>query len=203
VVGFTINIPRSRKDSLDLVSSFLADSTMSSSNAPTLTSHLLSLQTTPSYASATQHPFLAAAGADTLPVDRLAFWLAQDYIYASSYPALLGRLLMSAPRGEATRPALALIADALSNIVREARFFEDVARRYKMQLSGWKERKATRDYTAEMVRATSGSFEDGMIFLWAMEKVGPRFFACVCLLADSKWCLGLFRRVDFRSITPQ
>jgi hypothetical protein len=64
-----------------------------------------------------------------------------------------------------------LIADALSNIAREAGFFEDVARRHGMQLNDWEERKATRDYTAEMVRVTSGTFEEGIIFLWAMEKV--------------------------------
>jgi hypothetical protein len=38
-------------------------------------------------------------------------------------------------------------------------------------MEGWIERKGTRDYTAEMFRVASSGLFEGLVFLWAMERV--------------------------------
>lgn len=56
--------------------------------------------------------------------------------------------------------------------MREAGFFLDAAKRYGFDLENWEERSATKAYCAEMARVASwGSLEEGLVFLWAMEKV--------------------------------
>jgi thiaminase len=63
-----------------------------------LTTHLLSVQTTPIYAAATQHRFLSLAGRGYLPLSRLALWLSQDRIYAAhAYPRFIGALISRIP----------------------------------------------------------------------------------------------------------
>lgn len=59
------------------------------------------------------------------------------------------------------------------NVRREVGMFSEVEQKYQLpSFAGWRERKATRDYTAEMARVGAlGSFEDGLVFLWAMERV--------------------------------
>jgi thiaminase len=139
-----------------------------------LTEHLRALETTPSYAAATQHAFLARAGRGALPAPALAFWLHQDRVYARAYPAFIGRLLAAPPPdGDTPAAALAraaLLSDALANIVRELRFFERAARECALELDAWRERRATREYTAEMARTAGDGLMDGLVFLWAMEQ---------------------------------
>lgn len=154
----------------------------------TFTSYLASLSTPVPYEAATSHQFLRDAADLTLPHDRLAFWLAQDRIYAAqAYPRFIALLITKIPL-DSTDPAvqvrsrrtLQVLVGCLDNIVREVNFFEDTARRYDLDVGDveqgegqvWRERKATRDYTAEMARIASlGTLEDGLVFLWAMEKV--------------------------------
>jgi thiaminase len=142
--------------------------------APRLTEHLRALETTPSYAAATQHAFLARAGRGALPAPALAFWLHQDRVYARAYPAFVGRLLAAPPPdGDTADAALAraaLLSGALANVVRELRFFESAARECALEIDAWQERRATREYTAEMARTAGDGLVDGLVFLWAMEK---------------------------------
>lgn len=155
-------------------------------NSTRLSSRLLSLETVPPYASATRHTFLTQAGTGTLPLSRLAFWLAQDRIYAAhAYPRFIGSLIASIPfstsdditsvREHRNAEILRVLVGCLDNIVREIGFFEEAAKKWGLDIDAWHQRKATRDYTAEMARISGqGSLDDGLIFLWAMEKV------CVC-----------------------
>ncbi|KAG2059554.1 heme oxygenase-like protein [Suillus hirtellus] len=145
-----------------------------------ITQHLKDQATLrPCYNAATRHEFLTAAGTLTLSPARLAFWLCQDRIYAAhAYPHFIGLLISKIPfdgpavEEELNRETLALLTICLEGIIREVAFFEGVAKECKLDIDGWKERKATRDYTAEMARVASiASLEEGLVFLWAMEQV--------------------------------
>lgn len=75
------------------------------------------------------------------------------------------------------RETLALLTTCLEGIIREVAFFERAAKEWGLDIDGWIERKATRDYTAEMARVASvGSLEEGLVFLWGMEQVCTRGF---------------------------
>lgn len=149
----------------------------------TLTDHLLATSTS-NYTAAITHPFLIAAASHKLPTARLALYLSQDRIYAAqAYPRFIAQLISKIPLDDpnaaplATR-TLSLLVGCLTNIVREVAFFDNTARKYNLPLDHayWRERKATRDYTAEMARiSTFASLEDGLVFLWAMEKVRHPF----------------------------
>ncbi|KIJ04659.1 hypothetical protein PAXINDRAFT_164809 [Paxillus involutus ATCC 200175] len=141
----------------------------------------------------TSHPFLTSAASFALPAPRLAFWLSQDRIYASqAYPRFIAQLItkipLDAPSSLPPSPegtqdlstqTLRVLVDCLTNIVQEVSFFDNTARKYALEIGGtrkedqiWVERKGTRDYTAEMARvAALGTLEEGLVFLWAMEKV--------------------------------
>jgi hypothetical protein len=61
----------------------------------------------------------------------------------------------------------------LENIINEVDFFVKTAETHELDLEMWKERKGTRDYVAEMDSiAGSKNIAEGLVFLWAMEKVG-------------------------------
>ncbi len=106
-----------------------------------------------------------------------------DRIYAAhAYPLFIGALIASipfsaadgvdSPRERRNAEILRVLVNCLENIVKEVGFFGDVARKWGMNLDEWSQRKATKDYTAEMSRiSTMGSLEEGLVFLWAMEKV--------------------------------
>ncbi|KAI9567577.1 heme oxygenase-like protein [Boletus coccyginus] len=145
-----------------------------------LTDHLRSLATPTPYTAAIDHQFLAAAASLALPTHRLALFLSQDRIYAAqAYPRFIAQLITKIPLDDTIRAPLAtrtltLLVGCLTNIVREVAFFDTTARTYNLPLGHgyWPERKATRDYTAEMARIGAlASLEDGLVFLWAMEKV--------------------------------
>ncbi|KAI0631185.1 heme oxygenase-like protein [Trametes polyzona] len=151
-----------------------------------LTAHLTSLSTPRPYSAATEHAFLTAAGTGTLPPALLSLYLSQDRIYAAhAYPRFLGQLLARVPHplslddDAAERlhaDLVGVLADALQNVRREVGLFGEVARAHthgvRLARWRWRERKATRDYTAEMARVGAlGAFEDGLVFLWAMERV--------------------------------
>ncbi|EPS95654.1 hypothetical protein FOMPIDRAFT_130957 [Fomitopsis schrenkii] len=146
--------------------------TATATHPSTLTIHLRSLLTPRPYSAATEHPFLTAAGQGTLPHPLLSLWLAQDRLYAAhGYPAFIGRVL-AAQRERKNQEIVWLLSGALASIVREVNFFGDVAAAHGLRVDGWRERKATRDYTAEMARiGAEGRIEDAMVFLWAMEQV--------------------------------
>lgn len=146
-----------------------------------LTEHLLSLETPVNYTSATQHSFLVAAGNGSLSHDLLSLWLYQDRIYAAQeYPKFIGSVIsnipfdpahnLSSPEENLNKRILKILLFSLQNIVRECEFFHETAQKWGLKLDGWPERKGTRDYTAEIERA-SRNWTDGLVFLWAMEKV--------------------------------
>lgn len=149
----------------------------------TLTHYLLSIPTTQPYSAANQHPFLTAARERILSSPRLALWLSQDRIYAAhAYPRFIGLLISKIPFSShhslesaeelSNQRILKALSYSLSNVVREAAFFRNTSEKWGLNLEGWKERKATRDYTAEMARvAVHGTLAEGLVFLWAMEKV--------------------------------
>lgn len=153
---------------------------MASANR-SITTHLLSQTTKPSYLTATsEHPFIASAANGTLSDELLSFWLHQDRIYAAhAYPPFIGSLIANIPFDRApqsdvdhSQRILNILVFSLQNIVREVEFFENTATNWGLNIDGWKERKGTRDYTAEMARISrSGRVEEGLLFLWAMEKV--------------------------------
>ena len=149
-----------------------------------ITAHLLSIPTLPTYITATKsHPFLASAADGTLSNDRLSFWLYQDYIYAAhAYPRFIGSLISHIPFDHPhpctnhSQTILKILVSALENIILEVNFFKDTAKKWDLDLEKWEERKETRDYTAEMARvAATGRIEEGLLFLWAMEKVSNVF----------------------------
>lgn len=152
--------------------------------AASLTSYLYSLSTARPYSAATQHPFLTAAGNGTLSSEHLSCYLAQDRIYAAhAYPRFIGSTLASipfsslhsldSPNERFNQRVVKMTYYALANVVREAEFFVDTAKRYDLNLEMWEERKQTRDYAAEMAKTgATGRLEDCLVFLWAMERVG-------------------------------
>lgn len=151
-----------------------------SSTARSITAHLLSIPTHPTYLSATKsHSFLASAANSTLSNDRLSFWLYQDYIYAAhAYPRFIASLISHIPFdqphpcADQSQTILRILVGCLENIMLEIEFFKNTAKKWALDLEIWRERKETRDYTAEMARvAATGHIEEGLLFLWAMEKV--------------------------------
>lgn len=157
-----------------------------------LSQSLLASTAKQSYDAAVKHPFLQAAGERTLNAELLSLWLSQDRIYAAhAYPRVIGSLIskipfsshhsIAGPEEERNKHLLAVLTYSLQNIVREANFFLDTSKKYGLDLDCWKERPETRAYTAEMARvASQGSLEEGLVFLWAMEKVCNWFCGAVC-----------------------
>lgn len=149
-----------------------------------LTEYLL--QSSPSeYLQATQHPFLAAAGQRTISTQLLSRWLTQDRFYAlHGYPALIGRLIryIRFPARGGNDPTYAweedllkMLSEFMSNIVRETRFFKDVAAKYGLDLEVGGLEPNTQEY-CDLMRGTDEDVSDGLtealVLLWAMEKVG-------------------------------
>lgn len=176
--------------------------------AESLTAHLASLSNSESEAH--RHPFLVAAGDGTLSHDRLAYWLSQDRIYAAhAYPLFIGRLISRIPFSSShalgspgelkNQRILKALSFSLENVVREVAFFEETSKKWGLPIDGWAERKATRDYTAEMARM-SGDLEDGLVFLWAMEKVCYQIFVLLLYCVVTNSTLGVSRCVELCSI---
>ena len=150
----------------------------------TLTQHLQSIPTQTPYTAATQHPFLVAAGTGKLSKDLLSLYLSQDRLYAAHAGGrFVGQLAAAVPfssldklnseREQFNQRIIRLLAYCLQSCVRESHFFfVEVAEKYGLDLDGWHERKATRDYMDAMAAAGSlGTLEDGLVFLWANERV--------------------------------
>ncbi|TFY81883.1 hypothetical protein EWM64_g2126 [Hericium alpestre] len=148
-----------------------------------LTSYLYSLSTPRPYSAATEHNFLTAAGNGTVSPKLFGFWLAQDRLYAAhAYPRFIGRLIAGIPWSSTHAPGskeeqlnqtiLRVLVYSLQNVVREVGFFDEYAKKFDLQIDHWRERKETRDYTAEMARISAeGDILDGLVFVWAMEQV--------------------------------
>lgn len=164
------------------------------SRGPKVTEYLRSRHPSQYLTATSLHPFLISAGTRTLDPNLLSFYLSQDRIYAAhAYPRFIGSLIAkipfdsahhhtadvdpatashSAEEEDANQYLLQLLTFALTNVVREATFFVDIAHKYRLDIWCWRERKATRDYMAEIGRMGGmESLEEGLVFLWAMEQV--------------------------------
>lgn len=175
-----------------------------------LTDHLLSTSTNPTYDEATRHPFLTEAGSGSLPLPRLALWLSQDRIYAAhAYPRFIGALIsripfhqadaITSPREQQNQKILQALVKCLNNVVREVDFFQDTSETFGISMEGWIERKGTRDYTAEMSRVASSGLFEGLVFLWAMERVWSllaELFSILIVLTFLECVIGLLRCVE-------
>ncbi|KAL4978186.1 transcription regulator PAB1642 [Aspergillus desertorum] len=176
-----------------------------------LTAHLLS--TTPTAVNrATTHPFLRRAGSGTLAKRTLAAWLSQDRLYAQTYVRFIGLLLskVSLPNTPSnpnnpniSERILGILIDALNNIHRELRFFEDVAREYGLDLntitpleesdSQMEARRKfapapiTQAYIDMFMSAASpgNSLLEGLVVLWATE---------VCYLKAWRYAAGFLEK---------
>jgi hypothetical protein len=67
--------------------------------------------------------------------------------------------------------------------VRDVKFLKKTAAEFELDVHGWTERKETKDYSAELARVSS--LEEGIVFLWAMEKVSLYFVMTSDLLIYS------------------
>ena len=153
-----------------------------------LTSYLASLDTRVTKERATEHEFLQMAAKSELSPALLSLWLSQDRIYAAhAYPRFIGALIAKIPFSSAdtigsaveekNQKILKALTDSLVNVVREASFFHNIAQHHGFNLDQWPERQGTRNYTAEMARVASlGSLQEGLVFLWAMEKASQTSF---------------------------
>ncbi|KIY46018.1 heme oxygenase-like protein [Fistulina hepatica ATCC 64428] len=138
-----------------------------------LTSHLLqSASASGLRAAATQDPtFIRSIKDQTISPRLLAYWLAQDKIYAQAYPRFIADL-MTRMHPDPPPHADNVLLHALQNITRELGFFNSAEIPAFLRETTWQERKATRDYTAEMYRMSNDASQgEALVFLWAMEKV--------------------------------
>ncbi len=146
-----------------------------------LTNHLST--SSKNYTEATEHPFLRAIADGTAPIELLSLWLSQDRIYAAhAYPRFIAHLIthipfsssdsIASPRESANQHLLRILSFCIQNVVNEAQFFLRTAEKYGLDLDCWAERKETKAYVETMLRVGSEcTLEEGLIFLWAMEKV--------------------------------
>jgi thiaminase len=156
-----------------------------------LTAYLLALDPE-SFRTATQARFLEKAGQGTLSREMLQQWLSQDRLYAQAYVRFAALLLANICLPAAVEPddvqeQLAdLIIDSLVNIRRELKFFEGVAQKYGLDVNAKAEEVSdgVNEYrqlffsTGQGIEAGRLSLLDGMMLLWATEKVSPVFLLC-------------------------
>lgn len=159
---------------------------------PSLTKYLLDLEPQ-AVKHATTHPWLQQAASGQLSNSQLAAWLTQDRLYISGYIKLLGGLLIKAeaddvgpddPKAKKSIRRLEVLGASISNITRERKFFEDIAKKNGLPLDGTAPRQSetahrdllglleptTRGYIDYMVSlSVTGTFEENLVLLWAME----------------------------------
>ncbi|KAE8355203.1 hypothetical protein BDV28DRAFT_146387 [Aspergillus coremiiformis] len=131
------------------------------------------------------HPFLHAAGKGLIPKRTLSRWLSQDRLYAQAYVRFIGLLLAKChlpihPTGDDCLQSrtVAILIDALVNIQRELRFFEEVAEEYGLDLTvvptgeeAFGPNPITLAYMDLFMSAGSpgASLWEGLVVLWATE----------------------------------
>jgi thiaminase len=154
--------------------------------APTLTQSLLQSSSS-SFTRATRAPFLAAAGKGLISRETLSQWLSQDRLYGQAYISFIGSLLAHLrlptehdPKRSKLQWRIAeMLTAAMENILREQKFYDDVAQRYALKLDEpppeqtiFKASRVTQIYV-ELFRSfldPSKTLLEGMVVLWATEK---------------------------------
>jgi hypothetical protein len=152
------------------------------SPSPPLTQYLLELYPE-AFKNATRAVFLERAGKGTLSKSILQKWLSQDRLYAQAYIRFASLLLANIPLPPTIDPEhvneklVDLIIDSITNVRRELKFFEDVAGRYELDVEGRETSQGVKLYralffeTGEAIEAGKLPFVDGLVLLWATEKV--------------------------------
>lgn len=153
---------------------------------PTLTQSLLQ-NLAPAFIRATHAPFLRAAGNGLVSRETLSQWLSQDRLYGQAYISFVGTLLghthlpteVDSKRGSLQWRIVEMLAAALENIIREAKFYDDVAQRHGLSLdmplqghTTFAANEITQSYI-ELFRSflePQKSLLEGMVVLWATEK---------------------------------
>ncbi|KAI1808355.1 heme oxygenase-like protein [Daldinia bambusicola] len=156
------------------------------------------------YQRATESQFLSLAGQGQLPPDVLCQWLSQDRLYAQAYIRFAGGLISrvklptSVDGQDITKTLqwriLSLLQTAMAGVTRELKFFEETAKKYKLDLealgpgaegdnsskkpAGFGPNKVTKDYidlfdafSAQPHGNLSKTLLDGLVVLWTTEKV--------------------------------
>ncbi|KAL0959700.1 hypothetical protein HGRIS_011395 [Hohenbuehelia grisea] len=164
------------------------------SSGQSLTSHLTSLPRLRSLheRATSTHPFLSAAQNGSLSSELLGYYLGQDRIYASyAYPKYIAGLIRKIdacpevpPGSVAQESILPLLSSSLSGVVHEVQFFDETAKKYGLvsyppsaragiSRPPYTMRPGTRNYLSEMARVAewNDTWQEGVVFLWAMEKV--------------------------------
>ena len=92
---------------------------------------------------ATRAPFLVAAGTGNLPRALLSRWLSQERLYAQAYIGFIGALIsrvdlpyahVGDKRSSLRWRIIQMLTTSLSNIQRQLEIFEEVAKRYSLNL---------------------------------------------------------------------
>jgi len=154
---------------------------------PSLTAHLTGLEPL-RMLEATQHPFLSAAATSQLAPAHLKKWLAQDRLYAMSYVNYIGTMLSRLPipgSSERTQTlewrVAELLIDALVNIKRELKLFEDTA-----HAEGWLE-----DICDAMPTPQTRAYLD--LFAGAAQPARPLVVSLVALWASEECYLRAWK----------
>ncbi|KAH6678614.1 transcription regulator PAB1642 [Halenospora varia] len=144
-----------------------------------LAQNLLELDS-PAFKRATEAPFLELAGKGELEKEKLEVWLRQDRLYAQAYVKYAARVINGIDLGREVEGKglddrlLDLFLDALVNVRRELKFFEDVSQRYELDLSAKKESVGVKRYKELFVECSRvvgrTMMLEAMVLLWGTEK---------------------------------
>jgi hypothetical protein len=168
------------------------------SPSTSLTKDLLTLSPS-AFKNATQNPFLEAAGRGTLSKEVLSQWLSQDRLYAQSYVRFASKVISQITLPTSVNPEdlnerysfflsadatilrmdriVDLLLDALTNVRRELKFFEEVASRYDLNISATEESEGVQGYKRLFEQTSQKSLHllEALVLLWGTEKVSPPF----------------------------
>ncbi|KAH8665927.1 hypothetical protein BGZ60DRAFT_58969 [Tricladium varicosporioides] len=144
-----------------------------------LAQHLLKLNEA-AFIAATEAPFLEQAGTGDLKQNILEAWLSQDRLYAQAYVKYAAQVINGIDLGREINSnslderLLDLFLDALVNVRRELKFFEDVALRYGLNLLADEESVGVKKYRELFVECSRvverTTMMEAMVLLWGTEK---------------------------------
>jgi len=164
-----------------------------------------------------QHPFVRAIGEGTLDLEKLGFWVRQDYVFLVEYCRLLGMAAARAPNLETMERFAELLSATLKT---EMNLHRSYAREFGItaeELEAERPAPVTRAYCDFLLRtAAMGSFGELCSALlpcmWGFSEIGrrlaeggipkePRCAAWIRMYSDpefealAKWCRSLVDRL--------
>ena len=184
-----VRVPEVSIDKLATFPACIKLLTMANPNrSGSLTAELLSSHKI-KYSSATNHTFLAKAGNGSLPDAAVCKWLVQDKYYQLGYVNFIGGLLAkqdlspcvfssrsSEPqiKGKTlSRMTLDLLVDSVTAIRQEIDFYDETAKKYKLDLQYAPPNDTTNEYIKLFTDASAkdAPLLHGLLVLWATEHV--------------------------------